>query len=51
MTIQEWEIERQRAWTAIFSAALTKTETPLWSMELADDALEEWEKRFPKPKS
>jgi hypothetical protein len=61
MTIQEWGIERQRAWTVIYAAVLNAhyaqkmirsveehTEDASWS---ADEFLKGWEKRFPKPKN
>ena len=46
MTLETWELERQRAWTAFMAASM---DVQGFNRGLADDVLLEWEKRFPKP--
>lgn len=49
MTLPEWNLERQRAWTAIYVGRYVEYPSAVIAGEVADQAMEEWEKRFPKP--
>lgn len=51
MTLTEWNLERQRAWTAVFCAMASVNMDRGFGLlaETADAAIKEWEKRFPKP--
>lgn len=49
LTKKEWEIERMRAWTSLWCGLNVNTKWGV-SFELADQALKEWEKRFPGPR-
>lgn len=46
MTTENWNLERMRAW--VMFAMARKAQPPSAARE-ADELIEEWEKRFPKP--
>lgn len=50
LTTHEWEIERQRAWTACFAASLSFGRDASMASMAANVDMIEWESKFPKPK-
>jgi hypothetical protein len=50
MTVETWEVERSRAWTALFVMYSANYSTHV-AAGYADVDIKQWEMRFPKPQA